>query len=115
MKHNALQSACHVWFWNTFPELRGLFHANFNNLSTETGDAARQMARLKSLGLVAGVLDYEFYYRGVLHVFDFKVGADSLKPAQLDYIHKIEEQGGRGYEIRSIEKFMAIILDILNN
>lgn len=115
MKHNSLQSACHTWFWNTYPELRGLSHANFNNLTTETPDARRQMAKLKSLGLVKGVLDYEFYYRGVLHVFDFKIGADHLSPEQLDHIQKVEANGGRGYEIRSLEKFIEIILDIINN
>lgn len=114
MKHNTLQSSCHLWFWNEYPELRGLFHANFNNLTTETPDARRQMSRLKSLGLVAGVLDYEFFYNGVLHVFDFKVGSDSLSDKQLDFIQKVEKHGGKAYEIRNFETFRSIILEIIN-
>ena len=71
------------------------------------------MARLKSMGHVKGVLDYEVYYKGCLHVFDFKVGKDKLSPEQKAHISAIESQGGKGYEIRSLEQFQKIIENIL--
>ena len=113
LSHNQLQSACHLWLWNTFPSLRYLSHANINNLTTETPDARIQMAKLKAIGLVRGVLDYELYYRGVLYCFDFKVGYDKLSLEQLEFIDQIEKQGGKCYEIRSVEEFKKIITEIV--
>ncbi len=115
MTHNQLQAACHLWMWNTYPALRYLFHANFNNLTTETLDARIQMAKMKHLGLVAGVLDYEFYYRGVFYAFDFKIGADKLSDQQRAYIRAVEEHGGKCYEVRSLEEFQSLIRIIINN
>ncbi len=113
-EHNRLQGQCHLWLWNTYPQLRYLFHANFNNLTTELPDARIQMAKLKHLGLVAGVLDYEFYYRGCLYAFDFKVGADKLSDQQKAYWKIVEENGGKCYEVRSLEEFQHLIRMILN-
>lgn len=109
MTHNQLQSACHLYLWNTYPSLRYLSHANINNLTTETKDARIQMAKLKAIGLVAGVFDYELFYRGVLYAFDFKVGADKLHDNQLAYQRQIEAHGGQCFEIRSFEDFQKII------
>jgi len=113
LKHNQLQYQCHQWLWNEHPELRYLSHANINNLTTETPDARFKMAKLKSIGLVKGVLDYELYYRKTLYVFDFKVGHDKLSKEQKEFINKIEENGGKAYEIRDLETFKEIIWKIL--
>lgn len=90
-------------------------HGNLNNLTTQMkGQAgARKMAQLKGLGLVKGVLDLEFYYQGVLHVFDVKIGGDRLKKEQKEFIEQIESQGGKGYEIRDLENFKEIIKNIV--
>ena len=109
MTHNKLQADCHLWMWNEFPDLRYLFHANINNLTTQVQDARILMAKLKHMGLVTGILDYEFYYRGVLHIFDFKVGADSLSDQQKLHIRQVTKHGGKGYEVRSLEEFQKII------
>lgn len=148
MKHDQLQYQCHTWLWNEHPELRYLFHANFNNLSTEdlgdtdkvkkikdlfdsgkpsldkikaiinfdfgTTKATMKMARLKSIGLVRGVLDYEFFYNGQLYFFDFKVGNDKLSKSQLEFIRFTERQGAKCYEIRSLDQFQQIINAIIN-
>lgn len=113
MTHDKLQYLSHSWLWNEHPELRYLAHANFNNLTSQNKDAIKIMARMKSIGLVRGVLDYEFYYRGVLHAFDFKIGSDKLSKHQKEYINAIESQGGKGHEIRSLEQFQEVIKDIL--
>lgn len=69
---------------------------------------------MKSLGLVKGVLDFEFYYAGTLYVFDFKVGKDKLSKEQKEYIKAIEKQEGQGFEIRSLEEFKARIMWIID-
>ena len=114
--HDKLQSECFLWFYNNHPNLRYLMHSNLNNLTSQIPKekAIRIMGMLKGMGLVKGVLDLEFYYKGVLHVFDIKVGRDSLKNEQKDFIKAIENQGGRGYVIRSIEDFKTVINKILD-
>jgi formylmethanofuran dehydrogenase subunit B len=71
------------------------------------------LSNMKSLGMVKGVLDFMFYYKGVLHVIDFKVGNDRLSPKQKTFIAQIESQGGKGYEVRTIEEFKSIIEKII--
>ena len=68
---------------------------------------------MKSLGMVKGVLDFIFYYKKVLHVIDFKVGTDSLSKEQKTFIEQIEDQGGKGYEVRSLDEFKKIIYGII--
>ena len=82
MTHNQLQSKCFLYFWNTYPELRGLLFSVNNNLTSSLkGKAgAARMAGLKALGVVAGITDFIFYYKGVLHAWDIKVGYDKLRP-----------------------------------
>lgn len=115
LSHNALQASCHLWLWNTYPHLRMLFHSNFNNLTSQLPqkEAIILMAKLKHMGLVTGILDYEFYYQGALYVFDFKVGADKLSDQQKEHIRQVEANGGKGYEVRSLEEFQGLIEGII--
>jgi hypothetical protein len=113
--HDKLQSDCFLWFWNTFPEHRYLMHANIGNLTTQISGTAGaiKMGQLKSIGLVKGILDLEFYYKGVLYVFDIKVGSDKLSKEQLSFIAKVEEHGGVALEVRSLEEFQNFIKKVL--
>lgn len=113
--HDKLQSVCFLWFWNQYPEHRYLMHANINNLTTQLSGTAGaiKMGQLKSIGVVTGVLDLELYYKGVLYVFDIKVGNDSLSRPQQEFIAKVTEHGGKGMEIRSLEEFQNFIKSIL--
>ena len=72
------------------------------------------MAGLKALGVVAGTTDFIFYYKGVLHAWDIKVGNDKLRPEQIDFIDKVTNNGGEGREIRSFEEFVELIKSIVN-
>jgi len=76
--------------------------------------SARDGARRKATGMIKGVLDLLFYYHGTLYAFDVKVGKDKLSNAQLAWIAKIEVQGGKCYEIRSLEQFQEIIIEIIS-
>lgn len=118
--HDFLQYTCFTWLWNEHPELRQLFWGTFNDIKQVekiTGNLKEKrriiLSHMKSLGMVKGVLDFMFYYGGVLHVIDFKVGADRLSKEQKTFIAQIESQGGKGYEVRTIEEFKNIIDEII--
>lgn len=72
MNHGQLQAKIFTWIWNEHPELNYLCFSVTNNLTTETEDARRKMGQLKSLGVVKGVLDLIFYYKGRMYAFDIK-------------------------------------------
>lgn len=117
MTHDQLQAQCFLFLWNEHPELRYLCFSSMNNLTTQLPDkeARRVMAIRKSLGMVKGVLDLIFYYRGRMYAFDIKVGKDKLKPEQLEFIAAIAAQGGYGCEIRSFEEFKSKIDEIIKS
>jgi len=119
--HEALFSQCHTYLWNEHPQTRLMAHANFNGLPLVLEKMLplnlklRIMATLKAVGLVKGVLDYEWYNNGRLFAFDFKVGNDRLSKEQLEYIRVLTLNGGAGTEIRSLEQFKAEVECILEN
>ena len=119
--HEKLQSQCHVWLHNEHPDTRGMAHANFNGLPLSLEGMLpvnlkiRIMSTLKAVGLVKGVLDYQFYWKGRLFSFDFKVGGDRLSKEQLEYIRVLTLNGGAGMEIRSLEQFQTEIEYILKH
>ena len=120
-QHDKLQSQSHLFIHNEHPELRGLFHANFNGLPLmlerviPLNVKVRIMSTLKAVGLVKGVMDYEFYYSGRLYMFDFKVDTDKLSKEQLEVGSALVAQGGAFCEIRSLEQFQREIESILKN
>lgn len=121
MTHDQLQHKCFDWLWNAHPELRRLFWGTFNDIKTveaiigNIGNKRRSiiLSKMKSLGMVKGIVDFMFYYNNTLHVMDFKVEGDRLSEEQKDHIAQVEKQGGKGYEIRSLEEFQEIILRIV--
>ena len=114
ISHNRLQAKIFAWMWNEHPELRYLCFSVTNNLTTETEDARRKMGQLKSLGVVKGVLDLIFYYKGRMYAFDIKVGKDKLSTEQKEFIAAITKHGGYGCEIRSLDEFKEKINRIVS-
>ena len=110
--HEKLQKECFLYFWNNYPQYRMLMHANINSHHKWN---KIDISVLKGIGLVKGILDLEFYYKGVLYVFDIKIGKDKLSKEQLYCIKQVEEHGGKGFEIRSFCDFKELIYQILNN
>ena len=121
MTHDRLQFECFFWMWNEYPELRRLFWGSFNDIKQvekiigNIGNQKRRiiLSHMKSLGMVKGILDFMFFYQGVLHVIDFKVGSDKFSKEQKEFIAQVESQGGKSYEVRTLEKFKEIIQNIL--
>ena len=121
MTHDQLHGLCFRWFWNAYPELRRLFWGNFNDIKQvekiigNVGNKKRMivLSLMKGLGMVKGVVDFTFYYSGVLYAIDFKVGNDRLSKEQKEHIERIEAQGGVGKEIRTLEEFQEFIKGVI--
>lgn len=112
--HDQLQSEAHRWLWNTYPNLRYLFHSNFNNLTDYKGtqqDRIR-MAKLKSLGLVKGVYDQEFLFKGKMYFFDAKLPNDKLSKEQSEFAAQNESHGAKCYTYSTLTEFKNIIYGI---
>lgn len=128
ISHDKLQSRCFLWLWNNHPELRYLFHSNFNDIKiTEQvlravsgksiGTDARRiiLSQLKSIGLVPGTWDFEMFYRGQLNFIEIKVGSDRLSPEQIAFRNRNAEHGARFFECRTEQEFINAINQILQS
>ena len=105
-----LQSECFVWFWNTFPALRGLLSYNLNN-SKNRIDGSRNRA----LGLTKGRSDMEFNYNKKTYFIEFKTPTGRQSTAQKKWQKTVESQGFEYYLVRSFDEFKKLITKILSN
>lgn len=125
MTHDQLHSSAHLFMWNNYPELRGLFHTNFNDIkiieSTLRGITGFSIgkargsiiSKLKSIGLVKGVFDHEFLYKGTMYFFDAKIPPDTLSDEQKQFKQINELHGAKCYTYTSLEEFKEIIEGIV--
>lgn len=104
-----IQSACFVWHWNTFPQERGLLHANNNNSENEISGN-----RNKAMGVVAGVSDMEYFKNGRTTFIEFKRPGEVQSPKQRLFQEKVEAEGGRYEVVTSEEQFKALINELQN-
>ena len=93
-----------MWFHNSFPHLRGLLYLNHN-----TPRNAIDGARLKAMGMVAGVADMTFLYQGRAIFLEFKTSTGRQSQAQKDWQKTIESQGFEYHVVRSLDEFRTII------
>jgi penicillin-binding protein-related factor A (putative recombinase) len=105
-----IQSDCIIWFWNTHTALRGLFFSVTNN----SENIGRAMQR-KALGLVSGVSDCLFIYRGSVYCFEFKTTTGRQSASQIEWMQKVNNQGVNYYLIRDFETFKRQIDVILHS
>ena len=104
-----IQSLCVAWFWNEYPECRGLlFHIpNEGNRESKTDGAYR-----KALGLVAGVSDLMLLVaRGSYHglCIEMKTEVGRQSDVQKEWQLKVEKQGYKYILVRSLEAFQTEI------
>jgi ATP-dependent exoDNAse (exonuclease V) beta subunit len=118
LSHDQLQQKCFLWSFGTYPHLRKLFWHTPNELPKRPGESQKayviRLNQRKAIGVVAGVLDMVFYYRGRLYVFDFKVGADRISEDQAEFIRQVVEHGGEAHEIRAFEEYQEIFRRIVS-
>lgn len=110
ISHDQLQAECFQWFWNEYPQFRGLLHANVNNAKNRIKGNQN-----KAIGVVKGVLDLEYFRQGKLYFFDIKVDRDKFSQAQHEFMTQVINEGAKCYEIRSLHEFKTIIKQINND
>lgn len=107
-----IQSESYIWFNNTFKELRGLLYHVPNGEKRDIITAAK----LKAMGVVAGVPDMQFHFKTNTYFFEFKKPNSGKASEEQKKIHKsLEAQGFCVWLIESKDEFKEIILDIVNN
>ncbi|MDJ1506829.1 hypothetical protein [Xanthocytophaga agilis] len=102
-----LQGLCFQWHWNTFPHYRGLLHMNNN-----TAQNAIKGALNRSMGVVKGVADLEYFFASTGHFIELKSQEGIQSEEQKLFQSRIEEQGGNYHIIRSYEAFKQLITTI---
>lgn len=114
--HDRLQSCCYQHLHNTYPHLRKTFWAVTippKHAKETPGEYAMRLSRLKAIGQVNGVYDMMLFYKNCLFCFDFKIGKDTLSEDQIEFSFAIEKQGGKCYEINSLDQFKKVIISII--
>ena len=104
-----LQAQCFQYAWNEHPETRRLL-AHVPNGSSRNKIEAMQ---LKASGVLAGVHDLFFYWKGQLYWFELKVGSNRQSPEQVAFGEAMKAQGAVCYEVRSFEQFQSIFTQII--
>ena len=104
----AFQQECRIYFHNTYPHLRKLlFHVRNNS------DSKRDGAYWKELGVVPGVSDFLFLYKGKCHCIELKTPKGSQSDSQLEWEQIVKSQNIDYYIINSKEKFIDLMKQII--
>jgi hypothetical protein len=67
----------------------------------------------KAVGLIPGVSDCLFIWRGRTYCFEFKTPTGRQSQAQIEWQRKVTYQGMDYYIIRSLEQFQSNMNEIL--
>ena len=99
-----IQVQCVQWFWNAFPESRGLLFEVNNNPKS-----ARDGARRKAMGMVSGVSDLILFRKNLCPIcIEMKDAIGRQSNSQKEWQLKAE---GCGYDyrvIRSLKEFKEL-------
>lgn len=99
-----IQYECVQWFWNEYPELRGLLCCNKNNSRNKIDGN-----KWRALGVVAGRSDLVFYYKGVAYHIEMKTPKGGQSPDQKKWEKIITSQGFRYFICSSLFEFQTLI------
>lgn len=104
MTEEQIQASCFQWHWNTYPtERRMLHHNNNNSVNKIAGN------RVKALGVVAGISDFELVTLGSVVFIEMKTAVGSLSSDQKLFKAKVESYGHIYVVIRSLDDFQNFI------
>lgn len=139
--HNRIQEKMYEYLWNYHPETRRTFWHTPNEISQDyflemqikekyNGRVIpiwliaafkecktrykRLLNRRASIGVLSGVTDLVWYWKGKLYMFDIKIGTDKISDNQRKFIEACTAQGGEFYEINSTEQGIQIIKQIIS-
>lgn len=110
MSEDRIISDCHIWLWNTYPELRFCCWHVANERKTNK----IQGALLKAKGVVSGVPDYVVNIAEKTYYFEFKTEKGVLSENQKKCHESLRKQGFEVFIIRDFESFKNIILMFSN-
>ena len=100
----ALQQTAFVWHWNSFPDERGLLHANNNNSQNAIKGALN-----KAMGVVKGVADMEYCKNGKTLFMELKTATGYQSPEQKRFQALMESEGFEYVVVRTFEEFQSAI------
>lgn len=116
MPEGKIQATCYQYFWNNYPQYRGLYFAVPNENNRADSNAITGAIR-RSMGVYHGVADTLMLIpRGQYHglCIEYKDEKGRQSEHQETWQKLVEAQGFR-YEIcRSLEQFKIIINEYLN-
>lgn len=104
-----IQQECYMWFWNTYPEYRGLLFAVPNG----GGRSALEGKILKMTGVYAGVSDMLLMVDTETHCFELKTEIGRQSDKQHAWQRKVEREGFKYYLIRTLLDFQDIVIPIM--
>ena len=105
-----IQQECFQWHWNTYPNDRKRLFLIHN-----TPKNAIDGARLRSMGLLAGVSDMIFLRQNQPPLcIEFKTETGTQQAVQKDWQAIAESTGAEYVIIRSLSEFQALFRIILN-
>jgi len=113
MTEAKIQSELFKWFWNEYPQYRGLLYHNFNNPRNKI-----QGAKLKAMGLLAGVPDMILAKPvngyGALYI-ELKAEGEKPKVHQLQQMETLRKAQNCVHWCDSLERAKEIILNYLGH
>ena len=104
-----LQQQVYKWFHNTYPELRGCLW----KVENERKRNKYEQMIAKSTGLVSGVADLNWLYKGVFYGIELKTPTGSQTKSQKQWERVMTQQGGIYVLIRSLEEFQGFVGGVL--
>lgn len=117
--HDRLVSECFLYTWNNFEDTQRLVWHSNNECRQYPGETLlnfrKRLSMNFAIGVVAGVTDLVFYWKGRLHVFDIKIGNDRVSNEQLDFANKVVANGGSAHTIINLPQFKNIFDAIYGN
>jgi hypothetical protein len=101
-----MQAEFFIWHHNTFPNERGLLHANNNN-----SENAIKGNQNMSIGVVAGVADMEYIVNGTVVFIEWKTMEGRQSEKQKKFQALVESQGFRYVVLRTLEEGKQLIYE----
>lgn len=113
MSEGKIQASCYQYFWNTYPQYRGLYFAVPNENNRSDSNAITGSIR-RSMGVFHGVSDTLLLvpsgpYHGLAIEYKDEHGRQS--PHQVYWQKLVENQGYKYCLCRSLAQFKEIIKD----
>lgn len=115
MPEGKIQASCYQYFWNTYPQYRGLYFAVPNENSRADSNAITGAIR-RSMGVYHGVSDTILLLpRGRFHalLIEYKDEKGIQSEHQKAWQRLVESNGYRYEVCRSLEQFQIIIREYL--